>query len=483
MKRGLALLLIISLLLTAPSCFRKSVKTVESSSHPAESSQADVASGSSSISEESSQTTSEVVSTPPAASKAPPSTPPPPPPPPAPEPEAHFEMAFYNLEQAYTRRVTEIARSKEYSNAVSRHCYNALSAEDKTIYNKIHEAALRLQIQINDLPPKNQADKYYYVLEAYLFDNPDVFWLKPWIYYGINNLPSGPNYFVQLYYDLDFDFQGDMFSFPDQHVKLVDRAAEEIKQKSAQLSAVLEESIAVFTPEDGVYERERKLHDWLVSRVTYDYAALTDRDSRPRCDDAYGALIVRTTVCVGYTHAMSLLLRNAGIDCIAVGGYADGGSHMWNLVKLDDSWYHVDATWNDWEKDGKQYIGRIYFNAADMDMFFDHSYHEYYVYDPPVCYMSTYDFFIYEELYFAQTGIDSIQQLKQAILRAEKEGWAIIPIKLGNSISKEEYFGILHAAVFAANQSLTQKINYDKSLYYDYYDPWRVLYCFFVYFP
>ena len=55
---------------------------------------------------------------------------------------------------------------------------------------------------------------------------------------------------------------------------------------------------------------------------------------------------------------MKVLCDKAGIDCVLVDGHAidepdsAGEAHMWNYVKIDGTWYAVDATWNDPVVDG-----------------------------------------------------------------------------------------------------------------------------------
>lgn len=36
-----------------------------------------------------------------------------------------------------------------------------------------------------------------------------------------------------------------------------------------------------------------------------------------------------------------------GIENGTVSGEAGDEQHIWNTVKLDDQWYHVDVTWDD----------------------------------------------------------------------------------------------------------------------------------------
>ncbi len=90
----------------------------------------------------------------------------------------------------------------------------------------------------------------------------------------------------------------------------------------------------------------KAIHDYVVDLVQYDQT-LADHS-------AYGGLVhsKHTTVCQGYALIMYKLLTDAGIPTRIVTGYAGGGSHAWNAVKIGKKWYHLDATFDDpvsWE--------------------------------------------------------------------------------------------------------------------------------------
>jgi hypothetical protein len=54
-----------------------------------------------------------------------------------------------------------------------------------------------------------------------------------------------------------------------------------------------------------------------------------------------------SVVCEGYARAMQLLSSYSGLQCALVTGQSDGVNHMWNLIKINRSWYHLDITWCD----------------------------------------------------------------------------------------------------------------------------------------
>lgn len=96
-------------------------------------------------------------------------------------------------------------------------------------------------------------------------------------------------------------------------------------------------------------EKALYVNDYLAVNCEYD---LTLQNF-----DAYDALISRTAVCQGYTLAYLDLMNRLNIPCEVVS--SNSMNHIWNLVQIGGSWYHVDATWNDPASD---YCGRANHN-------------------------------------------------------------------------------------------------------------------------
>ncbi len=94
---------------------------------------------------------------------------------------------------------------------------------------------------------------------------------------------------------------------------------------------------------------------YLMQECEYDQFAYDEmvRDSRtvkndPAASLAYGPLVEKRGICGGLAWAFKLLMDEAGIPCLCVVGYLKSKpdiGHMWNLVKLDGQYYHVDVTW------------------------------------------------------------------------------------------------------------------------------------------
>lgn len=89
------------------------------------------------------------------------------------------------------------------------------------------------------------------------------------------------------------------------------------------------------------YEIELALHD----------ALLLDTEWRNLDNDivhtAYGSLIDHIAVCDGFTAALRILLGRCGIETIKVCGKMGNVNHVWMMVKLDGTYYHLDPTADD----------------------------------------------------------------------------------------------------------------------------------------
>lgn len=92
----------------------------------------------------------------------------------------------------------------------------------------------------------------------------------------------------------------------------------------------------------SVYVRIRE-SDWEKLQLLYSY--LTERFSYTERETKTP---VYSLLCEGYATSWSmaqswaLLCREAGLTCQVVEGQRDGESYWWNLISLDEQWYHMD---------------------------------------------------------------------------------------------------------------------------------------------
>ncbi len=93
--------------------------------------------------------------------------------------------------------------------------------------------------------------------------------------------------------------------------------------------------LAMAYKDDG--ERALFVHDYICDNFEYD-------DSL-ESDDLLGFFESGKGTCQSYAAAYMAILRECGVACHFVA--SDTISHIWNLVKIDGEWYHVDPTWDD----------------------------------------------------------------------------------------------------------------------------------------
>ncbi len=83
-------------------------------------------------------------------------------------------------------------------------------------------------------------------------------------------------------------------------------------------------------------QKLHRVHDALIDTTVY-----TRKEHDP-----LSVLLEGKGSCVAYSRAFQLLLHMLRIDCRIVYGTTEM-NHVWNLVELDEAWYHVDLTWDD----------------------------------------------------------------------------------------------------------------------------------------
>ena len=93
------------------------------------------------------------------------------------------------------------------------------------------------------------------------------------------------------------------------------------------------------------YEKICGIYDYICANIVYDYDNLSDTSYKLKYT-AYAALINKKAVCQGYALLLYRLALSLGVDCRLVSGLGNGGAHGWNIVKLGDYYYCLDATWD-----------------------------------------------------------------------------------------------------------------------------------------
>ncbi len=85
----------------------------------------------------------------------------------------------------------------------------------------------------------------------------------------------------------------------------------------------------------------KRLHDYLIQNITYD-KDYKDGDTTIS-NKSTGALFNKIALCSGYSDTLSLMLDMLEIPNFRV----SNNEHIWNVIKFNNEWRHIDVTWDD----------------------------------------------------------------------------------------------------------------------------------------
>ena len=286
------------------------------------------------------------------------------------------------LEELSKNNIENSENDVNYDNiVVNKYFYNQLESYSKTIYkafesNKenMKEGTYKINLGTsfsNILSKQNgqeELGKYYQsAIEAYTYDNPDVFYLSPnKMYLNIETTTKGQNKTYNVYIN-----NGEEANYLNEEFS----NKQDINLALEKIEAIRKQIIHNKTGND--YEDIKMVHDYLVENIEYD-TSLQEKNIY----NIYGALINGKCVCEGYARAFKYLLDGLGIESTMVIGKGINSSgqsenHAWNYVKLENNWYAVDCTWDDPVIIGGGYIGNSskyrYFLKGKEDMEKDHT--------------------------------------------------------------------------------------------------------------
>lgn len=268
----------------------------------------------------------------------------------------------------------------DYSNvAINKYFYNQLEEPAQTIYKAFetnkenmktgtHKVELGSSFSslLKESNGQEQLGKYYQsAIEAYTYDNPDVFYLSPnKMYLNIETTTRGSSttYYVYINSGNEANYLIDEFSSKAQ----IDSAINQIAQVRNRI---------LQNRKSNTYDTVKMVHDYLVENIEYDTTI-----SKSNIYNIYGAMVSGEAVCEGYARSFKYLMDSLEIPCtlaIGKGTNSEGRTenHAWNYVQIGGYWYAIDTTWDDpvsnggWVSQNSRYR---YFLKGSNDMAKDH---------------------------------------------------------------------------------------------------------------
>ena len=135
---------------------------------------------------------------------------------------------------------------------------------------------------------------------------------------------------------------------------LEEQDKETLQMAKEVLESIMKDGMTPFEKEDAVYQ-------WMCKNIKYDDGSMSAIPTAGEyCDRPYGVLKNKRAVCVGYATTFRLFMEMLDIPCKVV--HDTELSHSWDLIKLDDDWYHVDLTFDNNDGSGGSYRN---FNMSD----------------------------------------------------------------------------------------------------------------------
>lgn len=240
----------------------------------------------------------------------------------------------------------------DYSNVtVDKYFYNQLEEPSQTIYkafesNKENMKSGTYRIDLGNsfsdiLNQTNGSEllgQYYQsAIEAYTYDNPEIFYVSPnKMYLNIETTTFGNSVTYNVYINNGNENNYFIDEFTSQ--SQVESAISQIEQIKNQI---------IQNRSGNAYDDIKMVHDYLVENIEYDTSL-----SQSNIYNVYGALVNGRAVCEGYARSFKYLMDELGIPCTLVIGTGTNSqgqteNHAWNYVQLNGTWYAIDCTWDD----------------------------------------------------------------------------------------------------------------------------------------
>lgn len=202
--------------------------------------------------------------------------------------------------------------------------YDSLNEEEKVWYRNINRILGRMQEKqelsesgIEAGMDENHIDK---IFQCVLNDHPEYFYVEGYTY---TKFTRGSK-LVKIEFSGTYSME-----------------LEAAKERHGQIQEAARELLAGISEDAGEYDKVKYVYETVIRSTGYDLNA-------PDNQNIYSVFVNRSSVCQGYAKAVQYLLNSLGMECTMVMGTVDTGEgHAWNLVKVDGSYYFVDATWGD----------------------------------------------------------------------------------------------------------------------------------------
>lgn len=216
---------------------------------------------------------------------------------------------------------------------------------------------------------------------------------------------------------------------------------EEYAKAKNEMSLKRDLIIASLSDLSDEYKTELEIHDYIIEHCDYKL-----EDEVYSYSSAYGALVDGKAACEGYSKAAKYVFDKVGIESILISGKASGdgrgdGDHMWNIVKINGDYYHLDLTWDDpvSTNSSSSMSVHTYFNLTDDAIGINHRDFSY----SPGCTATEENYSIKNGLRFENYSSKDNDKLRTIMLNEYNSGERNIQISFVNKESYDNAFKTL----------------------------------------
>lgn len=268
-------------------------------------------------------------------------------------------------ETAEEEEAENILKSSAYYNSTwekygSYYFYNQLSSKEKAYWDALNKVCLKYMTTQADAAKYNISGTTYYYIDIVGSSSLSLSQMEE--VYQIFRYSNPQYYFLKSAYlkNGTYGIAGCVYpAFANGSAR-----AATTKKVQSQVSSWQKKIDACSTDEKKV----KMIHDLIIDKVEYNQTLYDNNfkdEDTAYSQSAYSVFCTDLTVCAGYSQAFEMMCNGSGIDAVAVTSTVIIGNditgHEWNKVRINDSWYNVDCTWDD--VDSKIYYD--YFERSD----------------------------------------------------------------------------------------------------------------------
>ena len=225
-------------------------------------------------------------------------------------------ITLYDPNSSYTEDTYQIKQFKDAWND-SKNYLVTITSRNMKLYTNIRTCIQQIKktLHINSTIPESEVR---HAIRWVMRDNPDIFWFAH-----------------QYHYDEASSTIHFQYTFSAERVKTIQQSINDVIENDFCI-----EYVKTLTQQEQV----TYVYKWLVTYCNYKINSAYNQS-------IYSVFVRRNSVCTGYAKAAQYLFNLLGIESRLVFGRLhndkEDGRHCWNLVKVDNEYYHFDACFGD----------------------------------------------------------------------------------------------------------------------------------------